>query len=314
MIARIYFAARRVWYGGYALAEAAFTGFWLGILGDRSLADVDDTMYRRSATYRDDAYNRSGLFAWEAEAVESYFGDARRLMLIGAGGGREVLALAKMGYTVDGYECNPALVSTAAALLSAEYGTSTSDRVSGESEGATVLAGEIGGPAPLPRRPGAASVTPLSRDEVPAAGGPYDGAIMGWSAYMLIPGSERRIRFLRRLRALMGDGAPLLLSFYTRDGDPPRLHRIARTANALRRLLRREPVDLGDDLSPNRVHRFTEPEVARELREAGFTLLHFRPEGPGRFDSGWSAATANASADAASHDGGPSAPEANRMR
>jgi hypothetical protein len=308
MIARIYFTARRAWYGGYALAEAAFTGFWLGILGDRALAEVDDNMYRRSATYRDDTYNRSGLFAWEAEAVEGYFGDARRLVLIGAGGGREVLALAKMGYTVDGYECNPALVSTAATLLAGEYGTSTSDRVSGESEGATVLAGEIGGPAPLPRRAGAASVALLARDEVPATGDPYDGAIMGWSAYMLIPGSERRIRFLRRLRALMSDGAPLLLSFYTRDGDPPRLRRIARTANALRRLLCREPVDLGDDLAPNRVHHFTEPEVTRELREAGFTLLRFHPQGPGRSDSGWSAATADTPADASSHNGSPSAP------
>ena len=40
-------------------------------------------------------------------------------MVVGGGGGREVLALRRLGYEVDGFECDPGLVACANELLAA---------------------------------------------------------------------------------------------------------------------------------------------------------------------------------------------------
>ena len=57
-----------------------------------------------------------GLFAWEREALaHPAFPRGGRLLLGGAGGGRELVALAAMGYTVDAFEPAGALLAALAA-------------------------------------------------------------------------------------------------------------------------------------------------------------------------------------------------------
>lgn len=255
LAARVYHAAHRLWARAGRPAEAAHTGAWLGVLSREALHAVDQAFYERSTSYRDDRHNLRGLFGWERAALEAHFPAAGRVLVVGAGGGREVLALSRMGYAAEGFECNPALVDYAARLLARERCAGT--------------------------------VAYVPRDRAPEGGGPYDAGVVGWSAYMLIAGRERRVDFLRQLRPLLGPGAPLLLSFFTRPGDTPRLRAVHRRAARIRRLLRREPAELGDDLAPNFVHRFVEAEVAAELAAAGFRLASFTPEGPGPHDSGW---------------------------
>jgi hypothetical protein len=66
-----------------------------------------------------------------------------------------------------------------------------------------------------------------------------------------------------------------------------------RVARAIRRLLRREPPELGDALFPTCVHRFDPAEIEAEMREAGFRLARYEPEGRrplGRGDRGTGAA------------------------
>lgn len=258
---RAYFAATAGWTRAGALLQAAYEGLWLGMLGRADLHRLDERFYDRNASYHGDAHNLRGLFPWEAEALE-LFGGRRRLLVMAAGGGREVLALARQGYEVDGYECNRALVD---------------------------FAGEF-----LPRQGCAAAVRHLPRDEVPAAGAPFDGIILGWSAYMLIPGSAHRIDLLRRLRAQVTPGAPILLSFWTRGGDGARFRVSAAVANALRLPLHRERVEPGDALQPNFVHYFTPAEIAAELREAGWEPHRYTPAGSGARDSAWAVGLAGA--------------------
>jgi hypothetical protein len=212
-------------------------------------------MYRRSTTYCSDVHNKSGLFSWEMTAVSGYFGACRRILVIGAGGGREVLALTSMGYQAHGFECNTTLAAYAQQFL-------RSNNVE-------------------------TSVQTLARDKVPTVEEPFDAIIIGWSAYMLIVGRRRRVEFLRRLHPLVTTGSPLLLSFFSRPEDTPYLEAVSRHANAIRRVLRRPLVEIGDDLAPNYVHRFTETEVEAELHEGGFNMICFRPQGPGRTDSGY---------------------------
>lgn len=237
--------------------DCTFIGIWLGILGRRSLHAIDDVMYRQRPAYREDEYNLSGLFDWEEEVVERYFQGRKRLLVTGAGGGREVLALAARGYEVEGYECNAALVESGARRLAARS---------------------------LPQK---ASLSWVARDEAPPRGVPFDGVIVGWSAYMLIISRDPRVEFLTGLRDLIEDDAPLLVSFFTRSETSARLEAIARVANAVRRTLRRPPVEIGDSLSPNYVHHFTSAEIEEELRAGGFSMLEFRAQGMGPHDSGF---------------------------
>lgn len=258
MISRCYLALYAGWRRAQYAADVAFTGFWLGVLGRRSLHAIDEAMYRRDGAYRGEAHNVRGLFPWERSALAAHFPPTGRIAVIGAGGGREVLALSAEGYEAVGFECNPALVAAAQTLL--------------------------GG------RRSRGSVTFLPRDQAPS-GELFDGVVVGWSAYMLIAGRDARVRFLTAIRDTLVPGAPVLLSFFTRSGDGGRLGAVARVAGGIRRLLVRAAVEVGDDLAPNYVHRFTRSEVREELAAGGFLLVEFHEQGSGSTDSGWGVGT-----------------------
>jgi hypothetical protein len=243
MRVRAYIFCSRLLDSFLAFVHASFVGFWLGMLRPADLRDLDTHYYRRQSMYREDAYNHRGLFPWERDALQRYFGACRRLAVTAAGGGREVLALARMGYQVDAFECNPALAEYANAMLA-----------------------EAGYPA---------AVAACERDICPRIAGRPDGVIVGWGSFTLIPGRERRIRFLRDLRRAIHPGAPVLLSFFAVDRLRGRMIFARKLGNILRRVRAEEPIEDGDDLSPNYVHRFTRAEVAETLSAAGFQMAWF---------------------------------------
>lgn len=261
MRVRAFLGMSAAWKNAGALLQAVYDGAWLGLLRREDLHAVDERYYDRTASYHGDAHNLRGLFDWEKTALEAFDG-CRRVAVLGAGGGREVLALSRLGFDVTGYECNAALVRAAAELL--------------------------------PRQGCAAPVLHLPRDEAPADAEPFDGIILGWSAYTLIAGRAHRIDLLRRLRPLVRPGGPILLSFWTRGGDTPRFRVSAAVANAVRAVTRGERIERGDALAPNFVHLFVAAEVSAELREAGWTPRRFTPHGSGGRDSGWAIGTAPA--------------------
>lgn len=262
--ARAYLVGERVVARLAPWAHAAWSGVWLGLLGRSGLHRIDQAMYDRRASYHGAEHNRRGLFPWERTAVEAYFAGRARIGVVGAGAGREVLALWRMGFQPEGFECNPSLVAAASSLLPAD-----------------------GCPC---------TVEAIARDRAPGGAGPFDAAIIGWSAYSLVAGREARIALLRGMRDLLPAGGPLLLSFFTRGADDLRAGRVARIAGRVRRALRRAGVEPGDDLLPNFVHRFTRGEVEEELAAGGFRLVRWEPQGPGPYDSGWAVAEATSKA------------------
>src|SRR3990170_6445745 len=74
------------------LLNACIIGFWLGILDHEDLHWIDQQYYNDERMYHDEHYNRRGLFSWEREVIDTYFTSCKSILLIGAGGGREVLA------------------------------------------------------------------------------------------------------------------------------------------------------------------------------------------------------------------------------
>lgn len=249
-MARWYHRSDRLLNAVFMAVRGCFEGIWLGVLSHEQAARIDVVYYDRNAMYVTESYNRRGLWPWEQAAIDAHFGGVRRIIVTSAGGGREVLALDKAGYQVVGFEPHQDLARFGNRLITAD-GLSAEIRLS-------------------------------ERDRWPTDSGDTDGVIVGWGGYMLIPGRDRRVAFLRQAAKRLPAQAPLLVSFYPREADENvRFRIVTRITNLLRRLLRRDPVAFGDALAPSLVHFFTRAEVASEMSEAGFELVDFGTEGYG---------------------------------
>ena len=239
---RLYLAAQKRFAQLKKLSQIVFDAFWLGWL-DSDVLDLIDESFHDSNRYHTDTYNKLGLWEWEKKAVDTHFKDCGRLLVSSAGGGREMIALCELGYEVHGFECHPALVSTAERLL----------RESGC----------------------VAEVELVARNECPDGRQTYDGLIIGWGSYSLIQSRTRRVSFLRAMRDKVAPRSPLLVSFFYRSTSEKRFKIYASIGNGLRWIRRKPPIELGDSLVPNYAHHFTQAEISSELSQAGFDLFFY---------------------------------------
>jgi hypothetical protein len=229
---------------------AAAMGLALGVLSPAQIRARTARYYEGGqrgghidyATHR---YNRSGLERWEQDAVAGWFPPPpARVLVYGAGGGREVLALAGLGYDSDAFECHPRLVAAGNRLLAAEC---------------------------VPAR-----ITPLPEDQPPPVGlSPCDAAIIGWSTYSHVQGRHARVALLRGLHDACSPHAPLLLSFFDRTRENFHFDIAATVGTAARRLRGLEPVEEGDVLGHTWIHMFSQNSLRDELAGGGWELYHY---------------------------------------
>lgn len=216
--------------------DLVHTGFWLGILGEKGLDYSDELFYNNSKHYLDDKYNESGLYEWERMMIGKHFSNVNRILLIAAGGGRETLALGKMGKDTDSYECNPVLIA---------YGNDLLARNNIKDE-----------------------IKYLPRNSMPEAGN-YDGIIIGWGAYSLMRGKKTRLSFLEKVKPFMKSGTPLMISFLYTTERTGRDRTIKKISGFFRFFRRGPETELGDRLVPDFIHYFTEDEIRGEMSAAG---------------------------------------------
>lgn len=249
---RSYRSSRRLWERIARAFGAVFDGVWLGLLSRAQLHELDERFYDgrvervdgQAERYDDDTYNSRGLFDWEDAAVRSHFPAGVRLVVTGAGGGREVIALLEQGFDAVGYEPNWRLAAAGADFLS--------------------------------RRGHPGRLLPVKRDVFPSEVESCDGVVVGWGSYMLIAGRERRIAFLRAARRRLGEADPILLSFFAYSERPRYFAVVAAIANAVRHVRRQDPVEVGDAIAGNFLHCFTRAEIEAELAASGFRLVDFQ--------------------------------------
>lgn len=224
-------------------ATAAIQGVSLGFLNNDKLEQLTTERYARSFhSYADELYLNSGLFGWEREAIRRYFSPGGRILVAAAGAGREVIALSKEGFRVDGFDCCAPLVAAGRNEL-----------------------GKHGIDAILGHAPPSA---------VPECKRIYDGVLVGFSGYMYIPGRDRRIRFLRELVNVLKPEAPLMISFT--EGFPGRRRTwAARIGTSIRKLRGAEAVEEGDWFKGGFQHHFVQEQIASEMREAGIELTYY---------------------------------------
>jgi len=229
---------------------ALHTGLNLGFLGEKGMDAIDEMYYNNTGDYTNDDYTLSGLFPWENETINEHFKDLKNILIIGAGGGREAIALYKEGYAVDCYECNPKL---------ADFGN-------------------------LLFRKNDINITirSIRRNSVPDNPRKYDGILLGWASYTHIRGTQARIKFLRDLYPFMHKDSRLMISFLVRTKTSRQEKIAAEIANFIRRLGRRPEVEHGDRLIPLWVHYFTEDEITQEFVKGGFKVISFKTKDYGR--------------------------------
>jgi hypothetical protein len=145
-----------------------------------------DSYYRTQRQYQDAQNQRSGLLRFEERMVDRYFPrPPARLLLHGAGGGRELFALLERGYELDAFE----------------------------------PVAELAGAANRQLPPGSTPIQSASIQDWCAAwrGDPpqrYDGVIVGWAAWTHVIRQADRLGALRRFAEACPRG-PVLLSFFS---------------------------------------------------------------------------------------------------
>jgi 2-polyprenyl-3-methyl-5-hydroxy-6-metoxy-1,4-benzoquinol methylase len=220
--------------------RAALQALCLGLMDTEALSAVTRLSYSSGTGFDSEEHNRSGLWPSEEEVVRTHFAGCRSILVAGAGGGREAIALARLGHAVTAFDFCKALTDAC--------------RMHCVRAGLRVR------------------VCDAPADDLPEGLGLYDGVFAGRGFYHHILGRQRRIAFLRRCRDHLGAGGPLFLSdFFTRP-TASRAHRNIRlVANAVRRLrFSRETVELGDWLTDCAQHAFVQAEIESELQEGGF--------------------------------------------
>jgi hypothetical protein len=162
-------------------------------------ADHDFYRFYNTLTYAaDDTYNptadifRKELFSWEERVFREWLPPApSRLVIGGAGGGREALILARQGYQVVAFEPAQPLVL---ALFRARTQALALDVYIGRYETLPIVQSAVG-------------AIPIDLSSSPR----FDAAILGWTSFSHLLTDDDRIDALRRMAALTV--GPVVLSF-----------------------------------------------------------------------------------------------------
>ncbi len=197
--ARALLLADRAVHSTVRLAALVRTELLLAGLSEDEREAVNAAVFSAEDTYSPGgpAFSQ-GLFGWERTALAtSPFPSSGRLLLGGAGGGRELAGLCALGYEVVAFEPAPGL---AEALGQVAVGHAR----------ATAYQGSYGDLVRAARGDGG----PLAG----AVGGGFDGVVLGWASLSHVTDAGARVALLEALRTI-APHAPVLLSYLGPDDD-----------------------------------------------------------------------------------------------
>lgn len=187
----------------------------------------------------------AGLERWETEFYRRFLTPGERVLVVGCGSGRELIALRREGYRADGVEPAAPAVARARAVL-AEL----------------AIEGDV--------HLGCMETTP------PA--GTWEACIFSWHCYSYIPERARRVAALRAARDRLPATGRILLSYVRRGAPPRRLPRMitatmARLSGSARRPEATDVVELQAG-GLHFEHQFVPGEIEAEARAARLRVVH----------------------------------------
>jgi hypothetical protein len=230
----------------------------LAVLAFATPAFLDDytrLAYDTTSTYRAGARDfRQGLFRWEARAIDERFPPPpARVLIGGAGGGREAFALIERGYTVVAFDAAPALAA--------------SMRKATPSLGPEALRAFCASYDDLPM---IAPDVDLRREP------PFDAAIVGWTSFSHLVSDESRVHALAQMGAVTR--GPILVSYFGQElAAPESRYRLLRWLD--RRAKRWGEATFTTSIGFSRL--FSETEINALITREGLTVETFER------DSSW---------------------------
>lgn len=208
-------------------------------------ADLRRALLRRWEDFglRDPAGTIEGLMPWEREFYGRFLRPGDRVLVVGCGAGRDLVALVQQGHRAEGLEPVPRCAEAARENL---------------------------------RRRGLSAPVATAWIETAPLEGPYDAFVLSWECYSYIVGSGARVAVLERLRRSLGPGGRILLSYAAAQSPTrPLLAAAARLGGAGCRL---EPGDrffaVGGGRFLHFQHEFRLGEIAEEAGRAGLKVAH----------------------------------------
>jgi SAM-dependent methyltransferase len=204
----------------------------------------------RSTLSRWDRFDASdgadtGLFAWEETLFAAWLRPRDRILLVGCGTGRDLLALLRRGHEVDGLDPAGNALRIAATRLARE---------------------------------GLRARLHWSSAEEATVHGPYDAVVLSWYCYSYIVGAAARRQALARLRGTLAPDGRILLSYLVDDARSDGALRLSAARLGARLgggwLPERGDVVWADDAGHfHYEHLFAAAEVEAEAAAAGCALL-----------------------------------------
>ena len=190
----------------------------------------------------------SGLMPWERALYDHFLKPEDRILVVGCGTGRDLIALLKLGYRVEGLDVAPRAIAVAGRMLERQ-GLS-----------AELYTGPI---------------------EAVALPGSFDAFVFSWFCYGYIPQTDTRVEVLRKVRAHLRPRGRILICYIPAERPPRRLP--IWLTRFVARLTRSDwRPELGDVIGPATRHRhaihyehqFWEGELENEARAAGLAVIH----------------------------------------
>ena len=226
--------------------EAIQSGIFMGLVDDEAFQGFDTHPFDETEPLDVSAEIELGLERWERQIVLEHLADAKSILVIAAGGARELVGLHELGYDTTGIE----------------YGRPLCEASRRE----------------LARRECSATIQWCERFDVPRGDELYDAAFVARKFLSHVHDRRRRIELLRKVRQTLCANATLVVACYTRERGTLAFRMQAALANFLRKLRgqRDFPVEVGDHLAPESPlyhHHYARNELRDELRAAGFATI-----------------------------------------
>ena len=229
----------------FELASSALTHLAAGTLRLQDLRGAIVNAWEEFG--RSEELIRSGLMPWERALYDRFLKVEDRILVVGCGTGRDLIALLKLGYRVEGLDVGPRAIALARRIL--------------EKEG---LSAEL-------------HTGPIEAVALPRS---FDVFTFSWFCYGYIPQADTRIGVLRKVKAHLNPGGRVLISYVPAE----RLSRslaigLTRFAARLTRSdWRPELGDVigraaGDQHAIHYEHQFLEGELENEASAAGLTVV-----------------------------------------
>ena len=243
---------------GYRKFDRLRSGFITAFGSDQFFDEYNAVTYGASKSYRpESAAFRRTLFDWEAEVVARFFpAPPARILVGGAGGGREALALIEKGYSVVAFDPAEALVR---ALRT-------------RSESQSRLRVYTGSYATLPQLVDSSGEDTVNLAEEDS----FDAAIVGWASFSHLRDDADRFETLLRFARLTR--GPILVSYY----PPLPLSNESRSSGRFERWIRKRMARRGHSIFSIDIGFYrllSHTEVRDLVSRTGLKVLLFQETG-----------------------------------